>query len=287
MADITAKMVAELRKRTGCGMMDCKKALVENDGDVENAIDWLRQKGLARAAKRADREATEGVLALHINDDQSVAAVVQLGSETDFVARNDEFIAYANAAAELVAGNAELADEAKLREAAHPAGGTFGSVLQDMTNKLGENLGIGKISRFTADNGWVGGYVHGNGKLAAVVSLAWEGDGKPATPPEGLAKDVGMQIVARAPLALRREDVPADEVEREKGVYLASEALQKKPENIRGKIVEGQLNKWFAEQVLLEQPFVKDDKQSVATHVSQAGEGKITIAAYERFAVGN
>lgn len=286
MADITAKMVASLRKRTGCGMMDCKKALIENDGDEEKAIDWLRQKGLARAAKRADREATEGVLALHLSDDASVAAVVQLASETDFVAKNEEFIAYANAAAELIAGNADLADEAKLREQAHPSGGTFGSVLDDLTNKLGENLGIGKLSRFTADNGWVGGYVHGNGKLAAVVTLAWDGDGKPDAPPEGLGKDIGMQIVARAPLALRREDVPADEVEREKAVYMSSEALQKKPENIRGKIVEGQINKWFAEQVLLEQPFVKDDKQSVATHVSQAGEGKVTIAAYERFAIG-
>jgi elongation factor Ts len=287
MAEITAKMVAELRKRTGCGMMDCKKALVENDGDVENAIDWLRQKGLARAAKRADREATEGVLALHLSADHGAASVVQLASETDFVARNDEFIAYANAAAELVTGNADLADVEKLRAADHPAGGTFGSVLDDLTNKLGENLSIATVSRFASDNGWVGGYVHGNGKLAAVVTLAWDGDGKPDAPPEGLAKDIGMQIVARAPLALRREDVPADEVEREKGVYLASEALQKKPENIRGKIVEGQINKWFAEQVLLEQPFVKDDKQSVATHVSQAGEGKITIAAYERFAIGN
>ena len=267
-------------------MMDCKKALVENGGDEEKAIDWLRQKGLARAAKRADREASEGVLALHLSDDRSAAAVVQLVSETDFVARNDEFIAYANAAAALICADAALTDEAKLREATHPAGGTFGSVLEQMTNTLGENLGIAKLSRFAADSGWVDGYVHGNSKLAAVVTLAWEGDGKPALPPEGLGKDVGMQIVARAPLALRREDVPAAEVEREKAVYLSAEALQKKPENIRGKIVEGQLSKWFAEMVLLEQAFVKDDKQSVATHVSQAGEGKITIAAYERFAIG-
>lgn len=286
MAEITAKMVAELRKRTGCGMMDCKKSLVENDGDVEQAIDWLRQKGLARQAKRADREATEGVLALFLAADASSAAVVQLASETDFVARNDEFIAFANAAAELVAGDAALTDADALRAKAHPAGGTFGSFIDDLTNKLGENLAIATVSRFTADNGWVGGYVHGNGKLAAVVRLAWEGDGKPAAPPEGLAKDVGMQIVARAPLALRREDVPAEEVERETAVYMASEALQKKPENIRGKIVEGQLSKWFAEIALLEQPFVKDDKQSVATHVAQVGGGKITIVGYDRFAIG-
>lgn len=287
MANVTAAQVNELRKRTGCGLMDCKNTLVECDGDIDKAIEMLRQKGLAKAAKRADREASEGTVALALSADGLAGALVELTSETDFVARNDAFVAFAAAAATAVCADASLTDVEKLKATAHPAGGTFGSQWEDLTNQLRENLGWGRIRRQAVENGWVDGYVHFDHKRGALVQLTWDGDGRPTAVPENLGKDLAMQIVVPpVPIALRREDMPPAEVEKERTVHLGAEDLQKKPEQIREKIVEGRMAKWYQEYVLLEQPFIKDDKHSVATHVAKVGGGKITLTGYDSVIIG-
>jgi len=287
MPEISAKSVNELRQRTGCGLMDCKKALVEAEGDIERGIELLRQRGLAKAAKRADRQRREGTVALALSNDRTAGAIVEINCETDFVARNEAFLAFAEAVAQAVCADARLADADALRAATHSAGGTFGQKLDDLTNALRENIGLGRIARRQVPSGWIDGYVHFDRKRGAMVQLAWSGGARPAEPPEGLGKDLGMQIVVPPiPLALRREDIPADEVEKERRIHLGADDLQKKPEQIRGKIVEGRLAKWYQEQVLLEQPFIKDDAQSVATHVSKVGGGKVTLTGYDYAIVG-
>lgn len=287
MADISAKSVNELRQRTGCGLMDCKKALLEADGDIERGIELLRQRGLAKAAKRADREQREGTVALAFSADRTAGALLELNCETDFVARSEAFVAFADAAARAVCADARCADAEALRAATHPAGGTFGQKLDDLTNSLREHLGLGHIARRQVGSGWIDGYVHFDRKRGAMVELTWSGGARPAEPPEGLGKDLGMQIVVPPiPLALRREDLPAAEVEKERRVHLGADDIQKKPEAIRPKIVEGRMSKWYQEQVLLEQPYIKDDRQSVATHVASAGGGRVTLTGYDCAIVG-
>jgi elongation factor Ts len=248
----TAKDVQALRQATGAGMMDCKRALEATDGDLEAASQWLREKGLAASAKRSDRENKQGAVALFL--DGTVGAIVQLKCETDFVASSEHFKTLAADLATLVAtkGEAAVADRAK--------------ELEDLKLTLKENIEIGEVVRIeAADDHVLDSYVHvqgGRGVNAVLVELA----GGSAE----LAHDVAVHIAFARPKYLRREDVPADEVDRERATLEALTRNEGKPEQALPKIVEGRLNGFFKDVTLLEQPYAKDDKQSVGQHLADA-----------------
>lgn len=272
---ISAAEVKELRDRTGAGMMDCKKALQETGGDLEAAIDLLRSKGAAKAAKRAGKEASEGAIGNHLGD--GVGALVEVNCETDFVARTDDFQALAQALAEHVAAHAETTDGAADGESLmeQPFKGGDQTVDQHVTQvsaKTGEKIVVRRYARFETD-GVLGSYVHMTGKIGVLVELS--GDD------EELARDVAMHVAAASPLAVTRESVSSDVVERERAVYLEQVRQEGKPEHIQEKIVEGKLGKFFKETTLLEQPFVKDTDRTVGDLV---GDGE--VRRFVRFELG-
>jgi elongation factor Ts len=292
MAEVTAALVKELREKTGVGMMDCKKALAENDGDLEASIDWLRAKGLSRAAKKADRAAAEGVVAIAVGADG--VAVVELNSETDFVARNETFQKAARAFAQLALK--AKGDHAALL--ALPAPDGEGNV-QDMVTRLiasiGENIALRRSAYVSAKEGAVASYIHnavadGMGRLGVLVAAQSTGP-KPVV--EEIARKVAMHVAAHNPLALSEADIPADRVAREKAVF-AEQVRQDpkaagKPENVIEKMLEGRLRKFFEESVLLKQGFVFNPDQTVEAAVNEAAKaagGPIRITAFVRFALG-
>ena len=264
---ISAAEVKELRERTGAGMMDCKKALQETGGDMEGAIDLLRSKGAAKAAKRAGKEASEGAVGSYQGDD--VAALVELNCETDFVARTDDFQDLAQRLAEHVAQHATDtagdADGAALMEQPFMGGDkSVDAIVTQVSAKTGEKIVVRRFARFQTDGGELGSYVHMTGKIGVLVELG-------AGAGEDVARDVAMHVAAVNPLAVSSDEVPEDVVSRERAVYLEQVRQEGKPENIQEKIVEGKLRKFFKEQALLEQPFVKDPDTTVATLVGDAG----------------
>lgn len=289
MAEISAKAVMALRDRTGCPMMDCKKALTEAGGDADQAIEILRKRGLASAAARQDRQASEGCLTIALAKDGRAGAFAELLCQTDFVARNAEFMGFTDALAAAALETGSASPDVVLKRPAPGGKGTLGERLALLTNSLREKVALGRLAVQAVpkgQSGWVSGYVHFNRKVGALVQLAWNGPGAPATPPENVGHEICLQVVSRPPTAVRREDVPADVVERERRIQSETEDLQKKPEAVRGKIVEGRISKWFQEICLLEQPWVKDDKQSIATLLAKVGGGRLSIARFDRFAVG-
>lgn len=245
MADFTAQDVKRLRDMTGAGMMDAKKALVENDGDFEAAKQWLREKGLAKSAERSDRESTQGAVALVRVD--NVAALVQLKSETDFVAKNSDFVNTANDIAELVAKQGEAAADQK------------SEAIDDLKITLKENIQLGKIARIEAKDGQVlDTYLHvqeGRGVNGVIVLL--EGGN------EQLAHDIAVHIAFAKPQYLTRDEVPAEAVAAERATFEAQVRNEGKPEAAMPKIVEGKLTGWYKERVLLDQAYAKDDKKSI------------------------
>jgi elongation factor Ts len=259
----TAQDVKALREATGAGMMDCKKALEENDGDIEAAKLWLREKGLAASAKREDREASQGVVSLVV--DGNVGAIVELKSETDFVAGSDQFKAEADALAQLVAAKGVDAVSERSNE------------LEELKVTLKENIGLGDVKRIEAADGNVlGSYQHvqgGRGVNAVLVELA---DGTPE-----LAHDVAVHIAFARPGYLRREDVPADVVAAERATLENISRNEGKPEAALPKIVEGRLNGFFKDVALLDQPYAKDDKQSVSQFI-----GNATIVSFAQVEIG-
>jgi elongation factor Ts len=276
---ISAGQVKELRDRTGAGMMDCKKALEEAGGDMEAAIDLLRSRGTAKAAKRAGKEATEGAIGLHIDPAAGVGALVEVACETDFVARTDDFQALASQLAEHVATEATETDgaaegEALLEQAFRGGDRTVGEQITHVAAKTGERIVVRRFARFAAPDGAVSGYVHLTGKIGVLVELEGEAG-------EGMARDVAMHIAATRPLSVRAEDIPADVVERERAVYLEQVRNEGKPENIQEKIVEGKLQRFFKESTLLEQPFVKDPDRTV-----KALLGPATVRRFVRYELG-
>ena len=285
---ITAGMVKELRDKTGAGMMDCKKALSESDGDLEQAVDWLRKKGLAAAAKKAGRTAAEGLVGVATRGLQG--AVVEINAETDFVARNDQFQAFVKTVTDLAldAGG----DLTALQEAAYPGSGR--NVAEELTQQIatiGENMNLRRAQGFQVASGVVASYVHGQvvpglGKIGVVVAL--ESDGNP----ESLAafgRQVAMHIAAANPQAVDIADVDASALERERSVLAEQARASGKPEEIVAKMVEGRLRKYYEEVVLLEQIFVIDGETKVRKAVEQAGKeagGDIRIAGFARFQLG-
>jgi elongation factor Ts len=266
-----------LRERTGAGMLDCKKALEETGGDMEAAIDLLRSKGAAKAAKRAGRAATEGTLASHVEN--GVGALVELNCETDFVARTDDFRALARQLAEHVAEHSTDLDgaaggEAVLDQPLMSDGPLLGDVVTDVAAKTGERIVVHRVARFQAESGRVGSYIHMTGKIGVLVELGGAAD-------ETLARDVAMHVAAARPLAVSGSEIPPEVVERERAVYLEQVRQEGKPENIQAKIVEGKLQRFYKEQALLDQPFVKDPDRTISQLVGEVG-----VRRFVRFELG-
>ena len=260
MAEIAASMVMDLRQRTGLGMMECKKALTEAAGDLAKAEEILRIKSGAKASKAASRVAAEGVIGLFVAPDAKSAAMVEVNCETDFVAKNDDFRAFAAEIAQIVARD-NPADVAALGARSLASGESIEARRTALVQKIGENLSIRRIRRMTA-TGRIASYVHGN-RIGVLVDLTG-GDG-------ALGKDIAMHVAASKPMALSRDGVPADVIERERKIKPAQAADSGKPPNIVEKMVEGGVAKFLAEVTLLGQPFVKDDKQTVGELVKSQG----------------
>jgi elongation factor Ts len=260
MAEISASTVMELRQRTGLGMMECKKALAESGGDIAKAEELLRIKSGSRASKAASRVAAEGVIGLFVAGDAKTAAMVEVNCETDFVARNEEFRAFANDVAQVVALD-RPADVAALTLRTLPSGDTIEARRVALVQKIGENISLRRFVREQA-KGRIASYVHG-ARIGVLVD--YEGGD------DALGKDLAMHIAATKPVAVSREEVAADVIEKERGIAAARAAESGKPANIVDKMVEGAVNKFIAEVTLLSQPFVKNDKQTVADLVKAHG----------------
>jgi elongation factor Ts len=260
MAEISASTVMELRQRTGLGMMECKKALAESGGDIAKAEELLRIKSGSRASKAASRVAAEGVIGLFVAGDAKTAAMVEVNCETDFVARNEEFRAFANDVAQVVALD-RPADVAALTLRTLPSGDTIEARRVALVQKIGENISLRRFVREQA-KGRIASYVHG-ARIGVLVD--YEGGD------DALGKDLAMHIAATKPVAVSREQVAADVIEKERGIAAARAAESGKPANIVDKMVEGAVNKFIAEVTLLSQPFVKNDKQTVADLVKAHG----------------
>ncbi|MBE01981.1 translation elongation factor Ts [Marinobacter lutaoensis] len=254
MAAITAAMVKELRERTGLGMMECKKALVEAGGDVEAAIEELRKSSGLKAAKKAGRTAAEGVSLIKISDDNTVGIVLEVNSETDFVARDDNFLQFANEVLDVAFGQGET-DVAKLME------GDLEEKRKALVQKIGENITVRRIVK--VEGPVVGGYVHSNNKIAALVALS-AGDAE-------VARDVAMHVAAVNPRVGKPEDMPAEVLEKEKEIIKAQPDMEGKPAEIVEKMMGGRIKKFLKENSLVEQPFVKNPDQTVGELIKAAG----------------
>ena len=285
MAEITASLVKELREMTGAGMMECKKALVEAEADLEKAVDVLRTRGLAAVAKKAGRATNEGTVMAIVSDDATTGAVVELNCETDFVGMNDKFKAYAEkiAKAALAAKPADL-DGLK---AAEFEGETVDAIVTDCIHVMGENT---QLPRFAVvEAGGVASYIHGGGKIGVLVTFDVDGIDPASEDFQHYGRDIAMQVAAVNPISATREDVPADVVEHEMGIYKAQAAESGKPENIQEKIATGRMEKFYKEQCLAEQEFVKNSDQTVNEYTAEVAKklgGTIKITGFKRFQLG-
>ena len=288
MAQITAAMVKQLREMTDSPMMECKKALVEADGDMDAAVDVLRKNGLAAAAKKAGRATNEGAIGSYVSEDGTVGALVEVACETDFVGSNPKFTGFAARVAQQVAETEPADVEALL--ASEMDGETVEAALTELIHIIGENM---KITRFVYRKPAAGGvstYIHMGGKIGVLVEFACE---KPETVAaeafKTFAHDVAMQVAATSPICARREDVPADVVEHEMGIYKAQAAESGKPEAIQEKIATGRLEKFYKASVLTEQEFIKDSDTTISKYAAKVSKelgDTITITGFDRLERG-
>lgn len=265
---ISASTVKELRDRTGLGMMECKKALVESDGDVEVAIENLRKASGLKAAKKAGRTAADGVVASKVAEDGSYGILVEVNSETDFVARDDNFMGF-------VATVTDKAFAEKQTDVAALMEGELESAREALVQKIGENIGVRRIAMSTAADGIVGNYVHSNNRIAVLVELKGGSS--------ELARDIAMHIAAVNPQVVSPDEMPADLVEKEKDIIKAQPDMEGKPAEIVEKMVMGRISKFLKESSLIEQPFVKNPEVTVGALAKQAGA---EVVAFTRFEVG-
>lgn len=268
---ITALQVQELRKRTGAGMMECKKALVETQGDIDAAIDAMRKSGQVKAAKRAGRIAAEGVIKVAVSSDKRTAVMIEVNSETDFVARDASFKAFADQAIQHALASKVDTVEALMQQTAN--GSTLDDSRQELVHKIGENIQVRRIHWVKAE-GIIGAYLHGD-RIGVLVALDKEN--------ETLAKDIAMHIAASKPESISETDVPAALIEKEKEIFRAQAKESGKPDNIIEKMIEGRIRKYFEEICLVGQPFVKNPDQTVG-ELLKANGAKVT--AFIRFEVG-
>ncbi|HEV7369087.1 translation elongation factor Ts [Arenibaculum sp.] len=288
MAEITASLVKELREKTGAGMMDCKRALGETEGNLEEAVDWLRKKGLAAAAKKAGRVAAEGLVA--VATAATAGSVVEVNSETDFVARNDRFQAFATHAAELALTTG--GDVEALKQAQFPGTGrTVGDELTNLVATIGENMNLRRAARLSVADGVVASYVHSAlapslGKIGVLVALESTGDKERL---EQLGRQIAMHIAAARPDALDIADVDSSALDRERNVLAEQARASGKPEEIISKMVEGRLRKYYEEVVLLEQTFVIDGENKVRKVVETVAKeigAPVAVKGFVRFTLG-
>ena len=271
---ISAEQVKELREKTGAGMMDCKKVLTETNGDEEKAIELLRERGIAKAAKKSDRIAAEGLVAAYVTEDHKIGAVVEVNAETDFVAKNEEFRTFVNdIVKQIVAKNPATVEELLAQKSDVEPDKTVQDVLTNKIATIGENMSIRRFERFET-TGLIESYIHGAGKIGVLVEM--EGGNSE------LAKDVCMQIAAARPEYLDRNDVPADRVEHEMEILKAQAVNEGKPEAVAEKIVQGRIGKFYGEICLVEQDFVKDPSQKVGKLVESKGAKIIRFARFEK-----
>ena len=288
MADISAAMVMKLRKMTGQGMMDCKRALQEANGNIEQATDILRKKGLTTLAKRAERETSEGLVVCKSSADGKTSAIATLCCETDFVAKNDNFVATAQTLADYaLACSAEKGAENILETAVDDR--KFSDILTETVSKTGEKTQVGDYAKYKLDGpGLISTYIHFNEKVGTMVQIETSDETTAAADVlKQTASDIAMHITATKPLALDKADIAPETIEREKSIF--AEQVKNKPANIIEKIIEGKIRKFFAENCLLDQPFVKDDSKSVAQVLAEAAKqagGEAKIKRFVRFEVG-
>jgi elongation factor Ts len=289
MAAYTAKDVSELRQRTQAGMMDCKKALEECQGDMDQAVEWLRKKGISRGESRAGRAASEGKIVAKVAPDGATGVLVELNSETDFVARNEAFgqtvdrIADTLLASGSIDGAVATAEGSPLLAAKFGDAGTLADALKQLTGTIGENIVLRRYARF-GGSGAVGAYVHHNGKVGTLVEVA----GLSGEAGQQLARTVAEHITAGVPtipVAVTRDDVPAALVDRERRIFAEQAAASGKPANIVDKMVQGRVDKFYKEVTLLDQPWVRDDSKAISDLVKAAGPG-VSIRRFARFQIG-
>ncbi len=271
---VTASLVKELREKTGAGMMDCKKVLTETDGDMEKAIELLRERGIAKAAKKSGRIAAEGLVEAYISEDGKVGAIVEVNSETDFVAKNEEFKTFVmNVAKQVVEKDPKDVEELLNQEATFEAGKTVNEALVGKIATIGENLSIRRFARFES-KGLLESYIHGDGKIAVLINMS-----KGA---KEVAKDLCMQIAAARPEYLNEQAVPAERVEKEKEILKVQTMNEGKPEAIAEKIVQGRIGKFFEEICLVNQVFVKDSSMKVSELLKQKDAEVVEFARFEK-----
>lgn len=288
MAEITAAAVKDLRERSGAGMMDCKKALAETNGDVEAAVDWLRAKGLAAAAKKSSRTAAEGLVVVAVDGTRGVA--VEVNSETDFVAKNDQFQGFVRTAGEVALASA-IGDAETLLAAPHPAGGTINDALVTNVATIGENQQLRRVKAVSVSQGLVVDYMHnavapGLGKIGVLVALESPAGTDVLAP---LGKQIAMHIAAAFPVALKAEDIDGEILDRERKVAAEKAAESGKPADIVAKMVDGAVAKFAKENALLSQLFVIDNKTPIADVVAKAAKDAgttIQLVDYVRFQLG-
>jgi len=276
--NFTAQDVKELREKTGCGMMDCKKALSETNGDMDKAIDFLREKGLATAAKKSGRIASEGIVKAYLTDDKKIGVLVEVNSETDFVAKNDEFQSFVEEVAKIVVEKAP--EDVEALKALPYGEGTVGDALTALIAKIGENM---NIRRFARIEGNVCSYTHGGGRIGVLVEAESALDSEEKYE---AARDAAMQIAAINPLYLTQETVPAEDLEKEKGILMAQikedPKNASKPDAIIEKMMIGKINKFYEQNCLLQQEFVKDNDQKVGKYLESKGVKLINFVRFEK-----
>lgn len=284
---ISASDVAKLRKMTGAGMMDCKKALGEANGSFEDAVDILRKKGLEKAAKKSDRNASQGLISVKLNDESSKAVMVEVNCETDFVARNDEFKNFTQKIVEFALDkDAKDVDTFKELEV---EGSKISDKLTQMIAKIGENMNIKRLANCSAENGVVEGYTHFNGKIGVIAVVSSKTSSKNKL--KELGKELCLQVASQSPKFVSSDEIPQEVIAKEKEIYKEQLLTQgsKKPENIIEKIIEGKIKKYFKDVCLLEQPYIREPKKSVSDVVEEFKKeigDDIVVEKFERFELG-
>jgi len=291
MANITSQMVKELREMTQAGMMDCKKALVEADGDMDKAVEWLREKGLAAAAKKAGRIAAEGVVASYVSEDAKIGVVVEVNCETDFVAKTDNFINFSkNVAKHIAAANPADVDELMNQKFVDDESKTITDLVSDATVSIGEKISIRRFARYEVEAGAVETYIHMGGKIGVLLQVANDNaDSLTNDAFKAFYHDVALQIAAARPTYVRPEEVPAETLENERKILRAQAMEEGKPEDIANRMVEGRIKKYYKDVCLLEQPFVKDGDKSIKQVMAETAKAigaNLDLVKFERFERG-
>lgn len=282
---ISAKVVKELREMTGAGMMECKKALTKTDGDIEKAVEYLREKGLASAAKKAGRVAAEGLVKTYVTEDGKQASIVEVNCETDFVALNEQFAQFAENLAKFVITSSATTVEELLAEK-FDGEKTVQETLTNLIATLGENMTVRRFKKFSVESGAIQGYVHGGGRIGVIVEAVCETESPVVAE---VAKELCMQVAAANPLFLSEADVDQQSIEKEKEIYRVQALNEGKPEKIVEKMVEGRIKKYYKEVCLLDQAWVKDGDKSVSKLVAEKSKevgSEITIKSFVRFERG-